>query len=780
MTPEEARALVEQRRTGVSPAQPASSGPLSPDAARRLVEQRRAQREGQPQTPTLLQHLGQQVTKPLGALRDAAVGPRDPAEAETPMFTGNALPNAQRAAVQRGKAVTFDDDAYADVVRSQLGNRFISMERDANNYPIITYIGEDGQQRREYLNRPGLDTQDVDRALSSSVPFMAGAGVANFGLRALGTGASLIPRVGAQFLAGTTASIGSDVAASSMGSEQGVDLGRAATAGAFQGVFEGLSGPMARTWSAIFRRYPLNRDGTLTPEAIETARRAGLNPDEMSERVRQAYARDLARGSSPEEIGAKFRSGEFGIPTTLGQRTGLPDQLGREEEMRRGLMGPEVQGVMRDFDQRQRDAIGTAVRETVPGRVAPGASSLSTRDLGDNIRSGARGAREALETQEGDLWSKVGEMFPQDGAFGTLPGSLQTRVNNAGIRPDAELTPAAHRMLQDLEGYARGDVTQSQYALLPDDVRRLDVDSMRRRLLDTYRAASPGSPDAKAARAIYDGFNDWIDEAAELAMLSGSPDSAAALRAARGFTREVKSLFQPTQGGRMTPAARRISGIMDDADSGEGVIRSLFGSAGPRSTPPEGAVQTIQNMREILVRGGQERAWDDIRMAYWLRIAMDPQGKPLSPGMLRNNIDRAFANQSTLMDTMFTATEQAYMTRLARALDDVVYIPPNPSGTSYELMRMQRQQDREPIIKTMLSTQAKRELFSKGNVLMSRIYSSLARRIPNVAGARDATAMPLARQATTQEVQRRSPRAWFIAPTGGFAGAISTSDEEAR
>lgn len=772
MTAEELRALADQRRQqqGMPAPSVATGQTMTADDLRRLAEERRAQQQSERSAPTLIQHLSSQVTKPFGALRDAVRGPRDPREADTEIFTGTALPNEQRAAVQRGKMVTFSDPAYADVVRTQLGNRFIAIEGDENGYPIISYFGEDGQPRREYLNSPGLDWQDVDRGLSGALPFMLGAGAGNGVLRFVGA-SGVLPRMATQGVAAITASVGADQAARYMGSKQGTNLMQAGVAGTTAAAMEGLSGPAARLWRSIFTRYPVSPEGRLTGEAAALARRAGLDPDDMSERLTREFARDTMRAANPDEVAAKFRSAEFGIPTTQGQRSKAPDTLGVEEEMRRGLMGREAQGVMQDFDRRQRQAIEGAVRESVPERVAPSASAQDAPTLGQNIRTGTRAARDATRQQENELWSRVGEMFPQEGAFRPLPGALQNRVSAAGVRPDAELTPAAHRMLGDLEGFAKGEVQQSQYALLPDDVRSLDVDGMRRRLLSTYQSAQPGSPDARAAKAIYDGFNDWIDEAAERALLSGSPDSAAALRAARGFTRETKALFEPrTAQGQITPAARRIAQVMNDADSGQGVINALFGAGSPASVAPQGSVQAIQHMKDILVRNGQEQVWDDVRMAYWMRMALDRTGKPLSPGRLQTNIDGAMEKQRELIDVLFEGPERAYMQRLARALDDVVYTPPNPSGTSYELERMRRRGG-EPMLRTALQTQSKRELFSKNNVLMSRIYSMLARRIPNVAGARDATALPLARQATSQDVLQRRPNAWFLAPLGGYAGA---------
>lgn len=752
------------------PAAPQRQGGGMDDLMR--LGQEREQAQGD--QPSLLRRAGEIATVPFRAARDAIQGQQDPRFTEVPALDMSALPLDVQAGINRGRAVTFDDDAYGDIVRKQLGNRYIGTERDANDYQLITYIDNEGQERTEYLNRPGLDWDDVDRTAASALPFMVGAGAANLGLRGVGA-TGVVPRFLAHGAAAGGASVGSDMVAGGLGSEQGVDAPRAAVAAGAGGVFEGLSGPIVRAWQSVFRKSPVGPDGRLTGEAREAAIKAGLDPDDMSERLIQDFARDTQRAADAGEVAGKFRSGEFNIPTTYGQRSKRPDALGQEEEMRRGLMGRDAQSVMQDFDRRQTQAVEGAVYDAVGNRVAPQASGRDPRAVGEGIQQGMRSSQRAMSDQEDVVWSRVTEMFPEDGAFSSLPAALKSSIDKRSVVLDPELLPATDRMLRDLQRYARGKTPKSNYALLPQDVKNLDVDTMRRRLLARTRNAKDPA-DARAASAVYDGFNEWIDTAAEQALLSGSPDAAAALRSARAFTREMKQLFRPAdRTGRPTAGARKIERVMERADTPEGVVNALFGSSAPTRPPQEGTREALRHMRDILARNGQEQAWDDVRMAYWLRIAQDNKGRVLSPRRLKNNIDGALNSQGSIVDELFTGVEKSYMQRMSRALDDLVYTPPNPSGTSYELMRMQRAAGGEPIAKTILQTQAKRELFSKGNVLMSRIYSSLARRIPNVAGVKDAAGTSVARQATSQDIRPRAPGAWFIAPLAA-TGAVESMD----
>jgi hypothetical protein len=788
MTADELRALSAARRQqgGTDGPAPATStgmpqpgeAPVTADDLRRIAQERRTQQQTEQEAqPGLLQRAGQMVTGAARSVRDAYVGPQDPNEAETQAFNPMLnLPGDISSRIQRGQTVTYDDAAYADVVRNALGNRFISMDKDANGYPIVTYIGGDGQQRREYVNKPGFDAEDFNRGMNASVPFMFGAGLANWGLKGLGA-TGLLARVPAQAAAAGATSIIADQVAGQMGSEQGTDLTRATVAAGTAGLFEGLSGPVAALWSRLFQKNPIDpQTGRLKPDAAEEARSMGLNPDMMDERLVRQYAEDVGVAVSPDEVAAKFQAGSFDIPTTAGQRTKDLDQLRVEMDMRKSLMGRDAYHIMDDFDKQQTAKIGEAVN-TIGEQVGqrPGAGRIATRDLGEGIQDGTQRARDTLRQQESAQWEALEPMFPQEGAFGSMPGILRSRLDRAEVPDiDPEITPFAHRMLQRLESYAKREVNQPQYDILPSETQIKDIDQFRRQLLRLSN--STGTPaDAKASRAVYDAYNEWIDEAAERALLTGAPDTANRLRAVRGFTREVRELLQPTdRQGKLTPAARTLSRVLDREDSGEGVIRALFGSS-VVSAPSTGSVNALKHMREMLHRTGNMQAWDDVRMAFWQQLAHNSSGKVHSPGRLGTSINRAFEQNRTVVDLLYSPVEQRLMRDLGKVMDDVITVPLNPSGTSYELRAAMRGSS-EPAAKVFLQAQSKRELFSKGNVLMSRLYSILAKRIPNVAGVRDSMGRGIAERAISQDVRRRVPQAPMLAPMG--AAGVSIADDD--
>jgi len=722
---------------------------------------------------------------------DMVRGKQDPAFAGLPTLNqAEDLPPDARGRLLEGSAAArttaISDQGYSDVLRTQLGDAFVRQEQDANGYPVLVYRNKDGGESKAYVNRPGLDWEDVDRGLSATMPYLLGGGAVGSATRGLGLGSRAL----AQGATGAGVSIGQDVAASGMGSEEGIDMVRAGLAGGLGAAGE-LASPlfqMGKQALGFGTRY-VDDAGNLTREGITAARRAGVDPAELDEQARAAFGQALSVGRDPAEALSHVRSNRFAIPTTKGQRTKDPELLTVEKDIRYGNLGPDAKATLDALDRQQQQAITNQVRgHIVPGRdgidefQGIGAQIAPTRlpneqnweTLGRSVRTGLDDARDTLKSQERAAWDAVPDITPRPQAFDELPQFLDDRLGR--MRVDAQLTPTAMRMDAELAAFRDGNgiIADGPKLIKQSPIRTLD--EMRRRLLDSYKSAPPGTPDARAAKAVYDGFNDWVWDAAEKGLINGDPAAAAKMSAAREITREVKGLLQPRNAqGRATPANRILSQVMDEADTPEAVIAKLLGDGGPQTTPKAGTVDALVRIKAILDKAGTsgsnmaaKETWNDIRLAYWLRLTTAKDGKVLSPTMLKKNIDQAFTSQSTVLKTLFSEAERGEFRAFARAVGEAAYKDPNPSGTASALRAMANG-PRNSLLKTALQTQSKRELFSKHNVIMSRIYSMLAQKVPNLGGSRDAIGLRAANRAVDQRLtpRRRPTTGPFFSAYGG-------------
>jgi hypothetical protein len=729
-------------------------------------------------TPDQLRSSRSMLGRITGAIGDAASGvaesvrgKQDPRFADVPGFSFQGLSDLDTMRqIKRGQAVTYDDKAYGDIVKKALGDRITNVDTDANGYEVLTYKGDDGGEHRAYLNKPGLDWDDVERAVVGSAPFMVGAGVAG----GLARGAGLLTRMGLQAAAGGASSIGADVAAEKMGSEQSVDLTRAGVSTLGGAVFEGLSPAVAATWRRFFgRRGVIAPDGQLTERGRREAMDAGLDAADMDKRMSREFADKAMTARDPAEVGASVRTGEFDLPTTKGTRTKLADQLGVEEEMRRGLMGKDAQEIMREFDKRVTTSVEDAAYRKVGGELAPNAPGRERDTLGRAVGETVRDKLAAARAQEHVVWRETGAMFPTDEGFERLPTAINDSLKKSGYLPNPNLgrDPQSNAMLEFLQAYKEGTLQEIERPLIGHGPSNIFLDDARRHLLTLYRGAEPRTADAKAAKAIYDGFNQWIDDLAENAALVGKPDMAAKLKVARAFTRDLHGLYEPrTVAGKLTPGGRVLRDVIDNEATPEGVVNSIFGAGGPTTAPPKGSVEALQQLKKILGDGDD---WNNVRLAHWVKLAQDNRGQVLSPARLRNNIDAAFKNQPSVMNTLYGDHERRLMRRLSTALEDVTYKPPNASGTSYEAERLRQKYSGGSAVKTLLQTQSKRELFSKHNVIMSRVYQVLARKLPvSIFGSKEGAGAALARRATNNQLTPAVPPSF-----GGVGSAVGAEME---
>ena len=291
-----------------------------------------------------------------------------------------------------------------------------------------------------------------------------------------------------------------------------------------------------------------------------------------------------------------------------------------------------------------------------------------------------------------------------------------------------------------------------------------------RRVLGDMVGGAANNTDRRAAKAVYDGFNDWIDVAAEKAMLSGTPEAAAALRTARGVSREIKGLFAPRlKGGKTSPAAKILDGITD-TDSAEGVLSRVVGS--PLTDPREGSVQALKSLKTLLVdrpsaRGAKgadslKETWNDIRLAYWMRIVTDRRGDVLATADgLKNAINTAFNKQRSVINVLYSPEETRQMRRLVRALDTAAWKDPNASGSATAGMYYVRQ---------VITKLADAVGFNSRLVQTGLEYTGIG----NALGAAKA------RQAVSQHIRATPTNRMVRAIPGGtaYTGSLMLKDQE--
>jgi hypothetical protein len=219
------------------------------------------------------------------------------------------------------------DTQLGDIAQKALGDKFLRREtlnsaagpkqgfkprgnatpdRPAQSYDVFVTRGPNGEEQRGYLNKPGLDAEDLVRGGLGALPFVAGGGLAAGIGERLGLG--LLGRMGV--FGGTNAAIsaGGDLAQKPLGSDQGVETGKAVANGLF-----GLGTPLASRLAGATTGAIAERTTPLPIELQPYSRRA-------TNQVLRAATEDSLAGPNAHAVGnANLRRQAIGPEGTLAQ-----------------------------------------------------------------------------------------------------------------------------------------------------------------------------------------------------------------------------------------------------------------------------------------------------------------------------------------------------------------------------------------------------------------------------------------------------------------------------
>ena len=671
----------------------------APGGGGRSFELRRSDTDQNPNaTPDAPTWLGRRVQD--------IQGKHDPLYADVPSIFSQ---NRNLLQVPTGAAAMLgaSDDQMADVMKKSLGDRYIGTFKDANGYNLIRYKGADGQPTLGYVNKPGLDSEDVVRGVKGSLPYAAAAEI----LGPVLGGYSLLSRMLGASFSGGTISITGDKLMEPLGSERGIEGEKAGTMAALGPLGEGAGWLAGKLWQRFVEipKYFDKSTNQLTPLGRQAAQKMGLDPDQMMSDAMATFGKTYAMNPADAKAAVDAGNFDFNIPATRGQLAKDSQQLLQEKAMRSGLYGLEAKAQIEDLDRRQAAAIGNAVTETIPSRMAgqQWRGGASPDVYGNNIGLNLADARANARAAEKAAWGETGQITPktttatapdamtpmtgverQTSAMeGTdlLKDTLRDKLGDFAGVLSPENTPATFKMWTYLNDFMAGKKPNSAMHQSLGLTGARDIDSVRR-ALGLMQNDAQTATDQASAKAIYRGFNEWIDKAAQQNLLAGDPLSAARLKAARDVSAEMNSIFKPKgQDGQLTSGGKILERIAQSADTPERIVNALIPS--PNAKIPAGTIEALNLIRRGMQKygatpGADGQVWNSIKMAYLSKLTQGKNGQLLSPQVMSQNLRKAMTGQASLFNTIYSPADKAVISRFLNQLDRVSWKDPNPSGTA--------------------------------------------------------------------------------------------------
>ena len=757
-----------------------------------------------------VQPTGEAIAGAGQAVKDWAVGKHDPRFKGLPSIDEPEV--AVDAGLQLGplnsaKVTGFSDEAYRDIIRKQLGDRYLGEEQDENGFIVLHYRGHDGKPASAYVNKPGVDYRDIDRGVNASLPYMVGGGIAG----RVTQGVNLAGRAAAQFMAGGSASVAQDYAAQQMGSEQnpqtmGIDPWKAVIAGVGGAAGEYIGafiGNLIRKGQFDKTLYD-TATGRLTESGRRLAQEKGVDPDLIEGELAKEFARMAAQADNPGEALMKVQSDRFGIPSTKGQRSGDPQYLLTEKDIRYGNLGRDAAQRMREFDKYQVTATQRAARGSIDRKandpvaplrglneaeahgvapmLAPHRVFLDQRPdvLGkDGIQKGFNKASEVAHGVENLAWRKVGPIRPRESAKQRLPDFVSKGLK--GEKPDRELHPWSSRMLDEIIAFREGNMAKGDFSDFLGTEAVRDLDQMRRLMLQYMRSSNPGD-DKRLAGKIYGKFNEGLLDLEANGLLAGDVKGVMKMREAMDVTKYIKGMMKPIDKRGKETAAGRILNKVADAETGEEVINSLLGAAGPKGSFPRDGVKALEQYKHLVHKFGGKigrQAWNDVRLAYWLKLITGKDGEMLGPQAIKTNIETAMHHQRSAFDVLYTVMDQRQIRRFLQALKTVTYKDPNPSGSGTVARGMLPE-----MVASQADILASREKFKlstgSGNPVLNRLMVQIWRGISKKVRSPIRTDQFAVNRVTSQSLTRKPNASLGGYGSTGLANALAERRQPQR
>jgi hypothetical protein len=443
----------------------------------------------------------------------------------------------------------------------------------------------------------------------------------------------------------------------------------------------------------------LNNDGTLTQEAVDAAKAAGIDPADFHAVLSRAYASKFAeRGASPATA-RDAAADEFGIKLSPGQAADDFTRVKYEQDAARGGYGPFATKAARGFFDEQTGQIHAA-RAGMQAEVAAGGRAVESVDeAAQVVREGIRS--KAAEARAG-FKGKYERAFDQEGEFSDIAfrgvGDRIGRALSDSPSPviiDDVTTPIAARAIRDLDNISNLKIQNlADPSGAPDPskvvaVNLRGVEQARKRLVAFYNAAKAkgDASDIRATQRIIDGFDDEIEQAISTGLFSGSDDALKAIKEARMAYRDYRRTFTPQ--GRGDDVGQGLQKIIErDATAGE-VANYLYGA----SQVGEKGVSSRMALRLKQVFGEGSEEWSAVKQGLWMRLTSKPEGMTdFGPQAMSERIFKFLHGPGAdTARSIFSKDELAKMGRLAVAMKNVV--PPkdavNWSGTAYTMAALQ-------------------------------------------------------------------------------------------
>jgi len=498
-----------------------------------------------------------------------------------------------------------------------------------------------------YLNKPGLDIQDVSSAANQTGAYIAG-----------GAPAQAIKGTGLRMLATGTSEAAVNAALQKQAGRDEIDKKEVGLTGALGVAAEGLAPLVSKAW-----RWAKNtaKNNLEAGQAIAQVKNLDMNPKQLEK------LGDMARNLDPDQVDIDTIIQHVELNQTPTRGTLTKDQylLDAENKMRNSGR----KSVQAKFDQLD-DANQTGLAESI--KDMGGVKATDDFDAADTILNNLKNSEAQARQGVNQAYDDVGQAFAKIDNIRDLPNTLKKELSNNSVILDPDNVPKTNVAMRDIEksiekmGDAKGVSWQA-------------VDQQRKKLNRLFGGASP--EDKRALTILKNKYDDVVHDAFERDLLSGDKDTIAKVQKARGLAADYFDKFQ--KGDKYDQAGGLIDKWLNADISPDTLADGIINVHGNFNQKSEAMIKRL-----VKIAGDDSQQVQAVRDLVLQRMTRK-LGETKTREALRSSLRKSLKGKPTIFDTLFSKKEIGFLSRGLQYLDSTTLkgVKGRSSGTMERLNR---------------------------------------------------------------------------------------------
>ena len=584
---------------------------------------------------------------------------------------GLQLPPAKAAKLMALIGTTLKDDRLQSGMLEIIPSATFSRD-EFDNLVVTAPVGgvatPEAQYTQFYLNPKGLDRNNVMQA-GGAIALGQGLAAA---MPAVTAGTGLLAMGG---LGATEATI-AEFASSSLSNDQ---FDWSLPLFGFMGGVTGkkLADAAPRVFN-MFKSNPIRAfddEGKMLPDVAAELRRAGLNPDDISQQAATTFRRLTETGIDPAQAARTAQAADLpvAIPLTRGEMTGEAGQMLMEDAIRKGAFGEQNAGRMAAM----RAAQLSRIQENIPAiqsQIADGSDIISRGQGGATAQATLSAQREAARTSVNQSYAAARNAAP---AFVPLERA-------------AEVSTRLRAAISSFNPQTRGATDEIVSGI--NDVLETggDIQQLFRLREQLVNAGDAGSTAQAAATSVKRALDDELIRLADDALLEGD---GAAVGLWTGAIREYADFATTWKDSgilkELTEAASRDGDRLALKVDPANAANYILGASDNNIKKTGNIVRDL----DVLQKRLPLEQWNQIRQEAFLRIINPLQaveaGAPAPRAQTFSSIWNAFKrNNPGVARQLFTPDEQSLISQLAAVSSQVTNSTQNRSNSANSMMNM--------------------------------------------------------------------------------------------